>query len=101
MLAQAQCAALIETMFGVTTSDDYRPVAWMGRYPIDVTILLVATHVICMAFACFLVRVGGGGVLNLLQFDSAQVLHGAIWQPATYAFVHPPSGLIWFAIEMY
>ena len=26
-------------MFGVTTSDDYRPVAWMGRYPVDVTTL--------------------------------------------------------------
>ena len=88
-------------MFGVTTSDDYRPVAWMGRYPIDVTTLLVATHVTCMVFACFLIALGGGGILNLLQFDSAQVLHGAFWQLVTYAFVHPPSGLIWFAIEMY
>jgi membrane associated rhomboid family serine protease len=88
-------------MFGVTTSDDYRPVAWMGRYPIDVTTLLVATHVICMVFACFLIALGGGAILNLLQFDSAQVLHGAFWQLATYAFIHPPSGLIWFAIEMY
>ena len=42
-LAQAQCAALIENMFGVTTSDDYRPVAWMGRYPVDVTTMLVVT----------------------------------------------------------
>src|SRR5438067_364588 len=41
MLAQEQCAALIESMFGVTTSDDYRPVAWMGRYPVDVTTMLV------------------------------------------------------------
>ena len=88
-------------MFGVTTSDDYRPVAWMGRYPIDVTTLLVATHVTCMVLACFLIALGGGAILNLLQFDSAQVLHGAFWQLVTYAFVHPPSGLIWFAIEMY
>ena len=35
-------------MFGVATSDDYQPVAWMGRYPIHVTTLLVITHVICM-----------------------------------------------------
>ena len=32
-------------MFGVTTSDDYRPVAWMGRYPVDVTTMLVGVHV--------------------------------------------------------
>jgi membrane associated rhomboid family serine protease len=89
-------------MFGVTISDDYRPVAWMGRYPIDVTTLLVATHVTCMVFACFLIALGGGAILNFLQFDSAQVLHGAFWQLATYAFIHPPSsGLIWFAVEMY
>jgi rhomboid family protein len=88
-------------MFGVTTSDDYRPVAWMGRYPIDVTTLLVAAHVTCMVLACLLMAVGFSGILNLLSFDSAQVLHGAFWQLATYAFVHPPSILIWFAIEMY
>jgi membrane associated rhomboid family serine protease len=88
-------------MFGVTTSDDYRPVAWMGRYPIDVTTLLVATHVICMVFACLLMALPFGAILNLLTFDSAKVLHGAFWQLVTYAFVHPPSGLIWFAIEMY
>jgi membrane associated rhomboid family serine protease len=88
-------------MFGVTTSDDYRPVAWMGRYPIDVTTLLVATHIAFMVFACLLMTFHFDGVLNLLQFDSAQVLHGAFWQLVTYAFVHPPSGLIWFAIEMY
>ncbi len=28
-------------------------------------------------------------------------MNGSVWQLATYAFVHPPSGLIWFAIEMY
>ena len=33
-------------MFGVTTSDDYRPVAWMGRYPVDVTTMLVGVHVV-------------------------------------------------------
>ena len=26
---------------------------------------------------------------------------GRLWQVVTYAFVHSPSGLIWFAIEMY
>ncbi len=89
-------------MFGVVTSDDYQPVGWVGRYPIHVTTLLLIVHVACMIAGCFLVAFGAAGVLNLLAFDSAQVLHGGrIWQVATYAFVHSPSGLIWFAIEMY
>ena len=89
-------------MFGVATSDDYQPVAWMGRYPIHVTTLLVIVHVVCMIIGCLLIAVGAGSFLGVLAFDSAQVLSaGHIWQVATYALVHSPSGLIWFAIEMY
>src|SRR6266700_5363007 len=101
-LAQAQCAALIESMFGVTTSDDYRPVAWMGRYPVDVTTMLVGLHVAAAVFAAILVAVGAGSVLTWLQFDSAAVWYsGQVWRLFTYAFVHAPSALLWFAIEMY
>jgi membrane associated rhomboid family serine protease len=89
-------------MFGVTTSDDYRPVAWMGRYPLDVTTMLVGAHVAVAIATCLLVAIGAGGLLESLTFDSAEVLHGAqVWRVATYAFVHAPSGLLWFAIEMY
>ena len=88
-------------MFGVTTSDDYKPVAWMGRYPLDVTTLLVVVHTALRGSRLFLIAFGGGAILTLSQFDSAQVWRGAFWQLGTYAFVHPPSGLIWFAIEMY
>jgi membrane associated rhomboid family serine protease len=89
-------------MFGVTTSDDYRPVAWMGRYPVDVTTMLVGIHVALAVIACILVAAGGGFFLNGLQFDSTEVLnHGQVWRVFTYAFVHSPSGLLWFAVEMY
>ena len=89
-------------MFGVTTSDDYRPVAWMGRYPVDVTTMLVGIHVACAVLTCLLVAFGAGSVLESLQFDSAEVLAaGQVWRIATYAFVHAPSALLWFAIEMY
>ena len=101
MLAQEQCAALIESMFGVTTSDDYRPVAWMGRYPVDVTTMLVGLHVAAAILTAILVAIGGGAILAYLQFDSAAVWSGQVWRLFTYAFVHPPSGLLWFAIEMY
>ncbi|MBA2623557.1 MAG: rhomboid family intramembrane serine protease [Chthoniobacterales bacterium] len=83
-------------MYGVTTSDDYQPVTWVGRYPVHVTTLLVALHSVAAVFACFV-----PSFFNALMFDSAAVLNGAVWQIATYAFVHPPSGLLWFAIEMY
>ena len=101
-LAQAQCAALIESMFGVTTSDDYRPVAWMGRYPVDVTTMLVGVHVAAAILGAILVTFGAGSILGWLQFDSALIWSsGQVWRLFTYAFVHAPSGLIWFAIEMY
>ncbi len=89
-------------MFGVTTSDDYRPVAWMGRYPVDVTTMLVGIHVAAAILAAILVAVGAGSVLGWLQFDSAMIWSsGQVWRLFTYAFVHPPAGLLWFAIEMY
>src|SRR5438067_12395987 len=89
-------------MFGVTTSDDYRPVTWMGRFPIDVTTILVALHVGIAILTCLVVAAGGGAVLNFMLFDSARVLGaGQIWRRGTYAFVHSPSMLLWFAIEMY
>ena len=101
-LAQTQCAALIESMFGVTTSDDYRPVAWMGRYPVDVTTMLVGVHVAAAILTAILVAFGAGSILAWLQFDSAAVLYtGQVWRLFTYAFVHAPSGLLWFAVEMY
>src|SRR6266480_3744636 len=100
-LAQEQCAALIESMFGVTTSDDYRPVAWMGRYPVDVTTMLVGVHVAAAILTAILVAIGAGSILAYLQFDSAAVWYGQVWRLFTYAFVHAPSGLLWFAIEMY
>ena len=62
-------------MFGVTTSDDYRPVTWMGRYPVDVTTILVAVHVGCAILTALLFAVGYAGILNWAMFDSAQ-----IWQ---------------------
>jgi rhomboid family protein len=102
-LAHPMLRLFIENMFGVTTSDDYRPVTWMGRYPVDVTTILVGVHVACAILTAFLFAIGHAGVLNYAMFDSAQVLRGEIWRLATYAFIHQPAGyaLLWFAVEMY
>jgi rhomboid family protein len=91
-------------MFGVTTSDDYRPVAWMGRYPVDVTTMLVGLHVATAVLTAILVAFGASSILVWLQFDSTAILYsGQVWRLFTYAFVHAPypSALLWFAIEMY
>jgi rhomboid family protein len=91
-------------MFGVTTSDDYRPVAWMGRYPVDVTTMLVGVHVAAAVLAAILVAFGAGYALAWLQFNSGAVWYsGQVWRLFTYAFIHAPtpSGLLWFAVEMY
>jgi rhomboid family protein len=102
-LAPARSRLFTYCMFGVTTSDDYRPVTWMGRYPVDVTTILVGAHVACAILTALLVGFIHGAFLDSVMFDSAQVWHGQVWRLLTYAFIHPPSGyaLLWFAIEMY
>src|SRR5438046_9545046 len=41
-------------------------------------------------------------MLAYLQFDTAAVWSGGqVWRLFTYAFVHAPSALLWFAVEMY
>jgi membrane associated rhomboid family serine protease len=55
-----------------------------------------------MVVGCFMVAFGAAGFFSWLQFDSAAVLHAAAFhQLVTYAFVHAPSSLLWFAVEMY
>jgi membrane associated rhomboid family serine protease len=55
-----------------------------------------------MVACCLILAFGAPGLLAWLQFDSMAVWRSyAFHQFLTYAFVHGPSGLIWFAIEMY
>src|SRR5258707_5672617 len=89
-------------MFGVTTSDDYRPVAWMGRYPVDVTTMLVGIHVAAAILAAILIAFGAGSVLLWLQFDSAAIWSsGQVWRLFTYAFVPAPYELLWVGIQTF
>lgn len=74
----------------------------MGRYPVDVTTILVIAHVASLIAGCLLLFFNATGVYAWLAFDSIAVLHSyAVHQLITYAFVHAPSGILWFAIEMY
>jgi membrane associated rhomboid family serine protease len=75
----------------------------MGRYPVDVTTMLVGVHIICAVVACILTAIPGlAGTLDYFYFDSARIWNGLqLWRLGSYAFVHAPSGLLWFAVEMY
>jgi len=76
----------------------------MGRYPVDVTTMLVGLHIACAILTALVFAAGHSGLVNYLMLDSAEVWSGAqIWRLVTYAFIHPPLGsaLLWFAIEMY
>src|SRR5947199_6168023 len=75
----------------------------MGRYPVDVTTMLVGVHVVCAVLACIVTAIPGlPGTLTYFVFDSARIWNGLqVWRLGTYAFVHFPSSLLWFAIEMY
>jgi hypothetical protein len=68
-------------MFGVTTSDDYRPVGWIGRYPVRVTSIICALFVLGM-FVTVIAQTAHWDFTPLV-FQSNTFLHGAVWQPLT------------------
>ena len=74
----------------------------MGRYPVDVTTILVITHVVAMIGGCLLFFAGATGFVAWMAFDSEAVLRSyAVHQLLTYAFVHSPADILWFAFGMY
>ena len=59
-------------------------------------------RVACAILTAILVAFRADLILAWLQFDSAAVLRsGQVWRLFTYAFVHEPRTLLWFAVEMY
>lgn len=86
-------------MLGFNPPNEQEPVTWWRGYPIHSSALLVIIHVAAMLGTTLALAFGLQGVLNGLIFSSTAVLHGAVWQFVTYAFIHPPS--LWFAVEMY
>lgn len=68
-------------MFGVTTSDDYRPVAWIGRYPLRVTSIICGLLVLGMFIT--VISQTANWDYTVLAFQSRTFLHGRFWQPLT------------------
>jgi membrane associated rhomboid family serine protease len=91
-----RCAAFIGSMFGVTTSDDYRPVTWIGRYPVRITSIIAALYVLGM-FAT-VIAMSARWDVTPLAFQSRSFLHGWIWQPFTCIFIQPASFFFLFNV---
>src|SRR5260370_18050768 len=89
-------AAVYCSMFGVTTSDDYRPVTWVGRYPVRVTTIIATLYVLGMFFTTIAQSAHWG--LLPFAFQSRSFLHGPICQPCTCIFIQPASFFFLFNV---
>jgi hypothetical protein len=76
-------------MFGVTTSDDSRPVTWIGRYPVRVISIIVAAYILGM-FATVLLETARIS-LAPFAFVARSFVRGAVWQPLTCTLIQGPS----------
>jgi hypothetical protein len=72
-------------MFGVTTSDDYRPVTWIGRYPVRIITIIAALYVLGMFVTVALQAAGAS--FTIFAFQYPIFIHGAVWQPFTCTFI--------------
>ncbi len=87
-------------MIPIAKSDDYQPIAWIGRYPVYVAAALTGLHVATMLLTTLLMSLGKTSILSHLMFSSAAVSGDfAFWQFITYAFFHVPS--LRFVVEMF
>ncbi len=88
-------------MFGNEYSEEQQPLTYFRGYPIHAATLFVVIHVAAF-IALALGQAVGWNWFDPLIFTSRDVLKGGeVWRAVTYALVHPVSGGIWFAIEMY
>ena len=83
-------------MFGVTTSDEYRPVAWIGRYPLRVTSIVCGLFVLGM-FATVIAETARWDS-TWLALRSYPFLHGYVWQPLTAPLIQTASFFFLFNV---
>jgi len=93
-------------MIAGRNSEDYHPIAWVGRFPIYVTTLLVVLHVASMVGVTVAMSLtgardaGDSPWIAPFIYSSTDVLRNfSLWQIVTYAFVSQPS--LWFLVEMW
>lgn len=83
---------------------DYQPYRLPNGYPVYLGTLLVLIHVTMLVVWMFVATAGSGHWMAVLSVSAYSLKLGWLWQPFTYALVHPP-GSAWqtlnFAFEMY
>lgn len=80
----------------MSTSDDYRPVTWIGRYPVRIITIVVAVYVLGM-FGTVILSTAHFSLMPF-AFDPQRFVHGALWQPLTCTLIQSPS--FFFLISM-
>ena len=87
-------------MMGYRSYDDSEPLFFARGYPVYVTVLLVALHVVALISSSLLLAFGFGPLVERLTFSSVAVIYRwELWRYVTYAFCHAPS--LWFLLDMY
>lgn len=82
------------------SSADYRPLFWVGRYPVSASVLLIIVHSAAMVAYSLSIAMGAAGLFAPLIFSSAEVLHrGYVWQLLTYPYVEGAS--LGFVFQMF
>ncbi len=86
-------------MIGLKESDDYAPMAWIGRYPLYSAGILALIHVAVMVLLVLVPPVTRVSLLSGMAFhsDAFQRLH--FWQFGTYTFINFPT--LWFVLDMF
>lgn len=80
----------------MSTSDDYRPVTWIGRYPVRIITIVVAAYVLGM-FGTVILSTAHVSLMPF-AFNAQRFVRGALWQPLTCTLIQTPS--FFFLISM-
>ena len=88
-------------MIADRNSGNTSPLTWVGNFPVYASTVLAAVHAAMMVVTALFMAFGAGTwILATFGFSSSRVLGSfAVWQFATYAFIHPPD--LWFLLEIY
>jgi membrane associated rhomboid family serine protease len=93
-----------DSSYDARRESDYQPYRLPNGYPIYLGSLLVVIHVVMLVVWMFIFTSGHAGWMRYVVVTAPTLMHWALWQPFTYALVHPP-GNVWdtfnFAFEMY
>lgn len=87
-------------MNGYETSDEHRPLLWLGGYPVYAAHFVVLVFVVSLLVSALLVGTGYGNLLDSLAFISTNVLKGEVWRVVTYGLVNRPTPSLQFIFDM-